>query len=170
MAIKVVFGALKKLEIRQILKLSGLLLSSPLFSMMTLIATYKTFKISGRIYPQTHHRNGRGNAFRHAFWCCLIMMYCCKISSPKKSLKWCKKITDMHEDLFINEPLLRAMDLHNNKIGMDLFIRMLKGIHRQFFETSFFIDELKLLSQNAILITSEKEIIENQMVITEEVD
>lgn len=34
------------------------------------------------------------------------------------------------------------MDLHNNKVGMELFEEMLKGIHRQFFETQFFVEEL----------------------------
>lgn len=76
----------------------------------------------------------------------------------------------MHEDLFINDELLREMDLHNNKIGMDLFMRMLEGIHRQFFETSFFLDKLHQLSQNAKLISSKEEIEEGRMAITENVD
>jgi hypothetical protein len=34
------------------------------------------------------------------------------------------------------------MDLHNNKVGMDYFMELLPGVHRQFFETSFFVEEL----------------------------
>lgn len=34
------------------------------------------------------------------------------------------------------------MDLHNNKVGIILFEEMLNGIHRQFFETQFFVEEL----------------------------
>lgn len=48
----------------------------------------------------------------------------------------------MHEELFPNKPLETKMDLHNNKIGMDYFMELLPGIHRQFFEKGFFIDAL----------------------------
>lgn len=167
---RIIFKGIKRLEARQFLRLLSLLATHPLFSIQTFIATLKTFKISEKNFPKTHHHNGRGNAFRHSLWCCLIMMYCCKISSPQKSLKWCKKITDTHEELFISEELLREMDLHNNQIGMDLFMRMLQGIHRQFFETSFFIDELYLLSQNAKFISSIQEIEKGRMVIIEDID
>lgn len=46
----------------------------------------------------------------------------------------------MHEELFPNKPLETKMDLHNNKVGMDYFMELLPGIHRQFFEKGFFID------------------------------
>ncbi len=52
-------------------------------------------------------------------------------------------MTDLYEELFLNQPLQTKMDLHNNKIGMDFFVELLQGIHRQFFETSFFIEKLK---------------------------
>ena len=170
MGLKTIFKTFSKLHFKQILKLLGLLLRHPFFSVLTLFATLKTFKISEKKFPKTHHQNGRGNAFRHALWCGLIMMFCCKISSPQKCLKWCKQITDMHEDLFINEPLLRAMDLHNNQIGMDTFMEMLKGIHRQFFETLFFTDVFYDLSQKSKLVSSVSEIQGNQMVIIEDID
>lgn len=51
-------------------------------------------------------------------------------------------MTDLHEELFPNEKEDKLMDLHNNKVGRDLFMEMLDGIHRQFFETSFFIEKL----------------------------
>lgn len=76
----------------------------------------------------------------------------------------------MHEDLFINEPLLRAMDLHNNQIGMDLFMQMLGGIHRQFFERSFFIEPLLNKTQKAVIISNIDEIIPEKMVITQDID
>ena len=34
---------------------------------------------------------------------------------------WAKKVTDLHEDIAVNKPLERAMDLHNNKIGLLYF-------------------------------------------------
>jgi hypothetical protein len=93
-------------------------------------------------FPKTNSSDGIGNAYRHALWCCLIMMYCCKISSPQKALRFCKKMTDLHEELFPNEPLQKKMDLHNNQVGMDYFMELLPTVHRQFFETSFFVDAL----------------------------
>ena len=32
-------------------------------------------------------------------------------------MAWAKLITDWHEDFSVNEPLDRAMDMHNNEIG-----------------------------------------------------
>ncbi len=61
-------------------------------------------------------------------------------------------MTDMHEELFPNEPLETKMDLHNNQIGMDLFMEMLPGIHRQFFESSFFVEKLKIMTKNAEIL------------------
>jgi len=60
----------------------------------------------------------------------------------------------MHEELFPNEPLETKMDLHNNKIGMDYFMELLPGIHRQFFEKSFFIDSLAKKMDEAKVLKS----------------
>jgi hypothetical protein len=43
------------------------------------------------------------------------------------------------------------MDLHNNEIGRQYFMSLLPGIHRQFFETSFFVDQLLELTKNIII-------------------
>lgn len=115
-------------------------------------------------YPKTHHASGIGNAYRHALWSSLIMVYCCKITSPNKALIWCKKITDLHEELFPNPPLERKMDTHNNKVGMDLFMSMLNGIHRQFFETSFIIEKLDAKVETAKLLSSLEEEFPNDFV------
>lgn len=139
-AVKVFIHALKSLSFSKLMKLGKLTLPYPLFSILSAYATLKTFEIAKKYFPETNSSNGVGNAFRHALWCCLIMMYCCKISSPKKALQWCKRMTDMHEELFPNEPLETKMDLHNNEVGMTIFMEMLPGIHRQFFEKNFFID------------------------------
>ena len=63
----------------------------------------------------------------------------------------------MHEDLFPNEPLQRKMDLHNNKVGRDYFMQLLPTIHRQFFETSFFVDQLLALTQQIKTVKREDE-------------
>ncbi|MGS0748014.1 DUF6973 domain-containing protein [Halpernia sp. GG3] len=140
---KILINSLRSLTFEKIWKLIRLFLRNPLFTLISFYATLKTFNIAKKEYPKTNSNNGAGNAFRHALWCCLIMMYCCKISSPKKSLIFCKKMTDLHEELFPNKPLETKMDLNNNKFGMDFFMGMLTEVHRQFFETSFFIEKLK---------------------------
>lgn len=145
---------LGKLSFKKIMRLLRLTLPHPLFSILSFYATVKSFVIAKKYFPKTNSSDGIGNAYRHALWCCLIMMYCCKISSPKKSLEWCKKMTDMHEELFPNEPLETKMDLHNNEFGMNLFMEMLEGIHRQFFETNFFIDVLFEKTKTAKVLKS----------------
>ena len=36
-------------------------------------------------------------------------------------VQWAIRITDLHEYLFPNEPIARAMDLHNNRLGIHYF-------------------------------------------------
>ncbi len=140
----------------------------PLFAILYTYASFRAFAKAKELYPETNSNNGKGNAFRHSYWCCLIMMYFCKVSSPEKSLKWCEKLTNMHEDLFPNKPLETKMDLHNNRVGMDYFMSLIPGIHRQFFESSFFIEELQKRTENAVLIRSvDEEVDENQLIYLE---
>ena len=130
----------------------GLTLPHPLFSIMGFFAILRSFSLAQKHFPKTHSNNGIGNAFRHSLWNCLILMYCCKISSPKKALDYCKKMTDLHEELFPNEPLETKMDLHNNQVGINLFMELLPGIHRQFFETSFFVEKLMQKTKTAKIL------------------
>ncbi len=141
------------LSLNKLWRLTKLAGAHPLFFVMSGFATIKTFGIAQKLFPETASTNGIGNAFRHALWSCLILMYCCKISSPEKSVDWCKKMTDMHEELFPNLPLETQMDLHNNQVGIQLFLKMLPGIHRQFFEKQFFIDELLKMIPSAEILT-----------------
>ncbi len=130
----------------------GLTLPHPLFSIMGFFAILRSFSLAQKHFPKTHSNNGIGNAFRHSLWNCLILMYCCKISSPQKALDYCKKMTDLHEELFPNEPLETKMDLHNNQVGINLFMELLPGIHRQFFETSFFVEKLMQKTKTAKIL------------------
>ena len=165
---KLVFNLLKSLSLNNLLKLFFTGFSHPIFSVLTFFATYKTYKISEKLFPKTHGLHGAGNAFRHALWNSLIMMYCCKVSSPKKALIWTEKITQMHEDLFPNEPLQRKMDLHNNKVGRDYFMQLLPTIHRQFFETSFFVDQLLALTQQIKTVKSVDETFGFELIMIDE--
>lgn len=161
---QIFFNTFKTLTFKKIVKLLSVTLPNPLFSILSFYATVRSFVIARKYFPETNSANGIGNAFRHGLWTCLIMMYCCKISSPRKSLDFCKKITDMHEELFPNEPLEQKMDLHNNQVGMDLFMEMLPGIHRQFFETSFFVDKLFEKTKTAKVLRSLEEDFEGELV------
>ena len=154
---KIILNALRTLSFRKILKLAALVVPHPLFALLAFYATVKSFVIAQRYFPETNSTDGIGNAFRHALWSCLIMMYCCKISSPKKSYAFGKRMTDLHEELFPNEPLQTKMDLHNNAIGFELFMELLPGIHRQFFEKSFFIDQLLDKVKTAKILNSIEE-------------
>ncbi|ODS89905.1 MAG: hypothetical protein ABS44_02790 [Chryseobacterium sp. SCN 40-13] len=164
---KIIFNTLSTLSLKKIIKLLSLVLPHPLFALLSFYATIKSFTLAQKYFPKTNSNDGIGNAFRHALWCCLIMMYCCKISSPEKSLKWCKKMTDLHEELFPNEPLQTQMDLHNNKVGMNLFMELLPGIHRQFFETGFFIDVLLKKTKTAAVLRHPDENHGNELVYLE---
>lgn len=77
-------------------------------------------------------------------------------------------MTDLHEELFPNNPLETKMDLHNNKIGMDYFMELLPGIHRQFFEKSFFIDGLVKKMENAKVLKNLDDNFEGHLVYLEE--
>ncbi|MFC6266890.1 DUF6973 domain-containing protein [Frigoriflavimonas asaccharolytica] len=161
-AFTIFVNTIRTLTFKKLGLLLGTTIPNPLFTAISFYATLKAFVLAKKYFPKTNSSDGIGNAFRHALWTSLILMYYCKISSPKKALKWCKKITDLHEELFPNEALQKQMDLHNNKVGMDLFMEMVPGIHRQFFESSFLIDELfkkvktaKILTKNTIIAEAE---------------
>lgn len=155
---------LRTLTLKKLVKLLSVTLPHPLFSVLSFYATVQSFVIARKYFPETNSANGIGNAFRHALWTCLIMMYCCKISSPQKALSFCKRITDLHEELFPNEPLEKKMDLHNNQVGMDLFMIMLQGIHRQFFETGFFINKLFEKTKTAQILSEVSQDFGNDLV------
>lgn len=163
-AFTIFINTIKTLTFQKVGRLLGVTIPHPLFTIISFYATLKAYNLAKKYFPNTNSSDGIGNAFRHALWTGLILMYCCKISSPEKALKWCKKITDLHEELFPNEPLQKQMDLHNNKVGMDLFIRMIPGIHRQFFETSFIIDALFKKVKTAEILNENGKSNENELV------
>jgi len=167
-ALQILFNTLRTLSFKKILKLLRLTVPHPLFAVLALYATLKSFMIAKEHFPETNSTSGIGNAFRHALWTCLITMYCCKISSPKKSLNFCKKMTDLHEELFPNEPLEKKMDLHNNQVGMDLFRELLPGIHRQFFETGFFVEKLFEKTKTAKILENTEQDFGNELVYLKE--
>ena len=70
----------------------------------------------------------------------------------------------MHEELFPNEPIETKMDLHNNQVGLNIFMEMLQGIHRQFFETGFIIDKILEKTKTAKILKNVNENHGNELV------
>ncbi len=120
-----IIGVLKRLSIKELYVLSVLMLRHPFYIFPTFNATKRTLILCDRYFKNNHHKNGIGNAFRHALWNVLICKKVFKINkNTSKSAIWAQKVTDLHEKLAPNEPLENAMDLHNNKIGRVFFIRL----------------------------------------------
>jgi hypothetical protein len=63
---------------------------------------------AARRYPGEFH-NGRGDAFRHAYWSALM--------TQARGEPLAREFGNAHENFPGNPPLERAMDLHNNAIG-----------------------------------------------------
>ncbi|WP_378185936.1 hypothetical protein ACE939_12565 [Aquimarina sp. W85] len=109
-------------NLRQMLRLSCLMIRYPLYIFPTLKATQETLKICNQRYGTLHHKSGKANAFRHAIWNILLCRKAYRHSkSIEKAVDWAKRITDLHEQIAPNNSLDMAMDLHNNAIGRLVF-------------------------------------------------
>ncbi len=112
-------NVLRSADFKQLPGLFWIACSHPLFIIPTLKATRETMKIAQQEYGNAHKGNTPANAFRHALWNVLIAKHCLKRKQNfKKVLLWTEKITAKHEKLAPNKTLERAMDLHNNQIGL----------------------------------------------------
>lgn len=102
-------------------------------------------------------------AFLTAFEICLSLMYCCKIYSPRKSISFCFKMIEETKNSLLDE-INQKVVLHNMNVGRIYFESLLPTIHRQFFESSFFVDELYRQAINSKSYL-EKENIDNKTLI-----
>jgi len=117
-----IWKILKQFNYNQLWQLFLLALKYPIYVYPTLKATVQGYQISKNEFPETHGKNGKGNAFRHALWNLLICYECYQWRKDKDRVTaWAKIITDKHEELSPNHPLDEAMDLHNNAYGRQLF-------------------------------------------------
>ena len=115
---------LRRVNAKNLWKVALLALKNPLFIWPTLKATRETVNLSYHYYQRKHHENGPANAFRHALWNYLITKKCAKWSKNKeKVLRWAKDITDWHEHAFPNREFAKKMDLHNNAVGRQLYLK-----------------------------------------------
>lgn len=149
------FAALKRVDFKNILKVICIGLSRPHLVLPTIKATKDCIAISTQNYGKLHHKNGPANAFRHAFWNYLIAKRCFNWHKNEKTvLAWAKKVTDWHEDSFPNQPLPRAMDLHNNEVGRLVFAEQgqkseqeIVALMKQMTSESIKIDSKTILSE-----------------------
>lgn len=94
----------------------------PLLFGSALIATSTCMAICNAHFGDAHHRNNRANAFRHALWNMLLLRNALKyVQHSEKAYNWAETLTNWHEEANPNPPLAKAMDLHNNRIGRELF-------------------------------------------------
>lgn len=117
-----ILGLVKGLSFKQLWRITCIAIRNPRFIIPTLKATKQTLAICDSLFGSRHHAHGRENAVRHALWNMLIAKNLYRSDKPLESaMNWAKRITDLHEELVPNNPLEKAMDLHNNSIGRKLF-------------------------------------------------
>lgn len=119
---KKIFGILKSLSANLTWKMIKALLSKPLLLLPTVWGTIESILFSELNFRESHGGRGAANAFRHAAWNLLIAKNASIFTSKRKAVTWAKYITDLHEEVFPNEPFDNQMDLHNNQIGRDVFL------------------------------------------------
>ncbi len=117
-----IWGFIRSLNWRQLFRLLALCLVNLKRVWPTWRATKKSVSLANTHYGSAHQHNTAANAFRHALWNYLVADAC---STDKMDLEdtliWTKQITGIHEELFPNPPLARAMDLHNNAVGRIIY-------------------------------------------------
>lgn len=144
---------LKGLRFKQLASLIGLFFKHPLFMFSTVRATLITMRIAQKEFPDIHGNHNKANAFRHALWNILIAKKCARFSKNTNSiLDWTKQITDWHEEFSPNEELAKTMDLHNNKIGRDLFVALSDKT------TSEIVEQIKDQLEHSVKIVNSKDV------------
>ncbi|NLN33552.1 MAG: hypothetical protein GX159_08155 [Flavobacteriaceae bacterium] len=144
---------LRKLSVSFTWKMFRGLISRPLLLIPTVWATVESILFSEVNFQESHSGDGVANAFRHAAWNLLIAKNCSIFTSNEKAVQWAKFITDLHEECFPNEAFDHEMDLHNNRIGREVFEKL--SIHK--LSKKEMISELIDKSESAVGLTDEKE-------------
>lgn len=167
MHIRNIVLTLATLKLSSCIRVLRLIAFHPILSLLSFWATVRAMEVAVHYFPKDHGKNGAGNAFRHSVWSGFLMLYFCKVTSAPKAEQWTLKVTDLHEELFPNTPLETEMDLHNNRVGIHLFLDLLPGIHRQFFERSFLVQPLlaKAKSSCQIVQPGDSKKFPNQLVV-----
>ena len=100
------------------------LLRRPHLIVPTVYATLEATYISDKEFGNSHAHNDIANAYKHALWNILIAYYAQRFfKNCTGSLAWAKRITDLHEECFVNHPAAKNMDLANNKTGREIYAK-----------------------------------------------
>lgn len=156
---------IKQLSISQLAQLGFLFLKNPFKIIPTIYATKRTMAICDSLFGNTHHKGNKANAFRHALWNILICKEVLKKSkTTEKTLNWTQKVTNLYEKVTQNALLDKKMDLHNNKIGQNFFLKVLDKNEAEI------IQFLQYKAENAQKITliEDLETATNQLVYLEQ--
>ena len=109
----------------QLWHFSILFLKHPTLILPTLRATKQTFEICNKHFGNSHNKSNAANAFRHVLWNMLLCKNALKRTKNKqKSVFWAQKVSDLYENVTQNNPLEKAMDLHNNAVGRVYFLNL----------------------------------------------
>lgn len=121
---KKIFQTLKSLTVNLTWKMIRALLSKPHLLLPTIWATVQSILYAEKFFHEAHGGRGVANAFRHAVWNLLIAKNSAFYTKKEDAIQWAKFITDMHEECFPNEPFDNLMDLHNNRIGREMYAKL----------------------------------------------
>ena len=156
---------IQQLNFKQFFQFFVLFARQPLLVRPTFIASNRTMTICDELFGQSHHKNNRANAFRHAFWNILICQKTLKLTkNEEKSLIWTQKVTFLYEKVTQNEDLERFMDLHNNAVGRNQFLAIFDKKEEEIVEL------LQNMMKNAqkLIKTDQKGILSNQLIYIED--
>lgn len=116
---------LRRLDFTKLWQLLGFAVRRPLAMIQTFKATRECMRMCDAAYGRSHHLHNRANAVRHALWNFLIAQRVTRSKDKvEDALAWTEKITSWHEEFSVNMNAEKAMDLHNNKIGRNLFVTL----------------------------------------------
>ncbi|SHI85733.1 hypothetical protein SAMN04488096_105121 [Mesonia phycicola] len=146
-----IWAKIKQLELSQLFVLAKTFLFKPRLILPTYKATKNTVKICNNLFGKAHHKDNKTNAFRHALWNFKIAEASLpQVKQRDKAIAWAEEITNLHERLSPNPTLPQTMDLHNNKIGRQLFLQEISSEE--------IIKKLQVMMKSAKLVQQAQEI------------
>lgn len=127
-----IWRTLRKMSLSVCQKMVWLLISRPHLIYGTVYATIEVTLISEQKYTVSHSSNTIANGFKHATWNALIAYHTQWFyTSPISALAWAKRITDLHEDCFPNHSADKEMDLTNNEIGRQIYLKLYEKFEKK---------------------------------------
>lgn len=147
------WNKIKRISFIKLVSFGFLLLKKPLLIIPIFKATKLALQTSQKLYGNAHNKNGKANAFRHAYWNFLICQKTLKFTKNKeKSANWTQKVVDFYEKVTKNDVFDTEMDFHNNAFGRNYFLSIFEE------KTEEIVNFFKKSAQNAKNVTKIEEI------------